>query len=169
MIISLMGFMASGKSSIGRILADKLKLNFIDLDLFIEGKEGRSISEIFDKEGESYFRKIESSHLDWIVDNHQHLVLALGGGTPCHENNWEAINKTSSIYLYKSNDQLFERLHSRKHKRPLIANLSDDELKAFIEERMTLRTPFYEKAMSKIEVLPSKKQTTAQIVSLFKQ
>ncbi len=169
MIISLMGFMASGKSSIGRILSDKLKLNFIDLDVFIEGKEGLTIKEIFEREGEAYFRKLESTYLDWIVDNHQNLVLALGGGTPCQENNWTTINKTNSIYLYKTNDQLFERLHSRKHKRPLIANLSDPELKEFIAERMSSRSAFYERANAKVEVIQSKKKTAAQIVNLLVQ
>ena len=169
MIISLMGFMASGKSSIGRILAGKLKLNFIDLDVFIEGQEGRSIKEIFEKEGESYFRKIESTHLDWIVSNHQNLVLALGGGTPCQENNWMTINKTNSIYLHKTNDQLFERLHSRKLKRPLIANLSDIELKEFIEQRMIVRSPFYKKAKTVVDVTESKKKTADQIVTLLNQ
>lgn len=160
-----MGFMASGKSTIGRRLANKLELNFIDLDVYIEGQEGHAIKDIFAQKGEQYFREIETKYLDQIVSTQGNLVLALGGGTPCQERNWEAIEQTNAVYLYKTNEQLFDRLKSRKHKRPLIAGMTDDELEIFIEDKMNVRARFYERAEYRIEVLGSKKDTVERIVN----
>jgi shikimate kinase len=161
-----MGFMASGKSTIGRMLADKLDLNFIDLDVFIEGNEGQTISSIFETKGEAYFRELEAKSLNLIVSMHTNLVLALGGGSPCHERNWESINQTKAVYLYKTNEQLFERLKTRKHKRPLIAGMTDETLDNFIVKRMEERAPFYERADYTVQVLDSKKETVKVIAYL---
>ena len=84
MIIVLIGYMASGKSTIGRILADKLNYSFIDLDDYIEEKEQTSVSEIFKSKGEIYFRKLETTSLQALLNNKDNLVLSLGGGTPCY-------------------------------------------------------------------------------------
>lgn len=167
MILSIMGFMASGKSSIGRLVADLMDYNFIDLDLFIEGQEGQSITDIFADKGEDYFRDLEHSYLKEVVNLHQNLILPLGGGTPCFDRNWELLSQTTSLYFYKTNDQLFERLISRKEKRPLIALLSDAELKQLIEDKMAVRSSFYERARHTIHVNNSKKNTARQIVDLF--
>ncbi len=156
--------MASGKSTIGRRLADKLDLNFIDLDVFIEGQEGQAIRDIFTQHGEEHFRHLETTYLKQIVSSHSNLVLALGGGTPCQESNWAAINETNAVYLYKTNAQLFERLKSRKHKRPLIANMTDDDLESFIGLKMKERAPFYERAKLKVQVSGSKKEAVNVIV-----
>jgi len=168
MIISLLGFMASGKSTIGRMLADKLDMNFIDLDVFIEGHEGRAIGEIFTHKGERHFRKLETKYLNLVVSTHKNVVLSLGGGTPCQERNWKAINETNAVYLYKTNEQLFDRLKSRKHKRPLIAGMSDDELQRFIKHKMKERGPFYERADYRADVLESRKETMERIIHTLK-
>ena len=97
--IFLIGFMSSGKSSIGRQLAKKLKRDFIDLDQLIEKDYGRSIPQIFEEEGEEAFRKMESEALHSLPNN-KGLILALGGGTPCSEKNIEFIKKNGiSVYL----------------------------------------------------------------------
>jgi len=162
-----MGFMASGKSSIGRIVADLIDYNFIDLDLYIEGQEGSSITDIFANKGEHYFRDAEHAYLKEIVNHHQNLILPLGGGAPCFDRNWELLSKTTSVYLYKTNTQLFERLISRKEKRPLIAVLSDEELQQLIEDKMAIRAKFYERAQHTIHVHTSKKESARQIVALL--
>ena len=169
MIVSIMGFMASGKSSIGRIVADMMNYNFIDLDLYIEGQEGHSISQIFSDKGEEYFRDLENKYLKEIVDHHENIILPLGGGAPCFERNWTLLSKTTSVYLYKSNDELFERLISRKEKRPLVAALSDIELKDLIDTKMGQRSSFYERADHKVHAVNSKKITAKEIVAILNQ
>ena len=84
MKIVLLGYMASGKSTIGREISKKLDMKFIDLDDYISKREKRSISEIFKVEGEIYFRKIESSYLGEILNSKDSFILSLGGGTPCY-------------------------------------------------------------------------------------
>lgn len=159
-----MGFMASGKSSIGRIVANLIDYNFIDLDLYIEGQEGHSVSKIFSDHGEEHFRNLEHNYLKEIIDQHKNVVLPLGGGTPCFDRNWELLSKTTSVYLYKTNEQLFDRLISRKEKRPLVASLSEEELKQLIEDKMNVRSSFYERADYKIPVFDSKRRTAKQLV-----
>lgn len=162
-----MGFMASGKSSIGRIVADKLQYNYIDLDLYIEDQEQKSISQIFSDHGEEEFRDLEHKHLSYLVNHYHNVVLPLGGGAPCFERNWDILAATRSVYLYKTNEQLFERLITRKAKRPLIANMNDEELRDLIDRKMGERSAYYERANLKVPVLHSKRQTAKQIVELI--
>ncbi len=153
MKVVLIGFMGSGKSKLGKKMARLLNLPFIDLDNFIEQKYKLSISEIFQEKGEEYFRQIESDTLKEIVHAEENFVLASGGGTPCFNDNMEFINSIStSIYLNVSEKILFGRLRANKSKRPLIANLSDDELKAFIEKKLSERNKFYSQAQHLISV-----------------
>lgn len=166
MIVTIIGFMASGKSSVGRIVADMSDYNFIDLDLYIEGQEGKAIRTIFEQKGEEYFRNLEHHYLKELVDTHKRLILPLGGGTPCFERNWKLISQTTSIYLEKSNDALFQRLVTRKAKRPLIAQLSDESLKQLIEGKIEVRAPFYKRATHIINAEQSKKATARQIVAI---
>lgn len=167
MIVTIMGFMASGKSSVGRIVADMADYNYIDLDLYIEGQEGNTIRRIFEAHGEAYFRDLEHLYLKELVDTHKNLVLPLGGGAPCFYRNWVLIQKTTSVYLQKSKEALFHRLVTRKEKRPLIAQLSDDALKELIDTKLTSRAPFYEKANHVIHAEQSKKMTAKEIVMII--
>lgn len=167
MIVSIMGFMASGKSSVGRLLADICSYNYIDLDLYIEGQEGETTSYIFGQYGEEHFRDLEHKYLAELVNTHKNLILPLGGGTPCFERNWKSINQTTSIYLRKSNEALFQRLLTRKAKRPLIADLSDEELKQLIDAKLTHRAPYYERSTHIIRAEQSKKQTARQIAEVL--
>lgn len=150
MIIVLLGYMASGKSLVGKQLAKKLNYKFIDLDTYIESKINASISQIFETKGEIYFRKLESNSLKEVILEEEDVVLSLGGGTPCYSNNMEIINnseKVLSIYLKTSIPTLVERLTKGKSQRPLISHLeSDEQLTEFIGKHLFERSPFYQMA-----------------------
>lgn len=144
--IFLLGYMTSGKSSLGKKLAKQLHLKFIDLDCEIEEKEGLSISEIFQEKGETYFRNVEAQALRNIQASDK-AVIALGGGTPCYHNNMEYIKKTGmSIFLDMSEETLIGRLRKKKSKRPMVAQLNDTELKAFVHQQLEERRVFYQQA-----------------------
>ena len=112
MKIIVLGYMASGKSTIGKEVSKKLDMNFIDLDVYISEQEKKSISEIFKIKGEIYFRKIENLYLKELLNNEGDFVLSLGGGTPCYANNMELIqsSKAKSIYIQASIPTLVTRL-----------------------------------------------------------
>jgi len=148
MKIVLLGYMASGKSTIGREISKKLDMKFIDLDDYISKREKRSISEIFKVEGEIYFRKIESLYLGEILNSKDSFILSLGGGTPCYSNNMELIlnSEASSIYIKADIKTLASRLIAEKNKRPLVADLEDDKLLEFVAKHLFERRFFYEQA-----------------------
>jgi len=148
MKIVLLGYMASGKSTIGREISKKLDMKFIDLDDYISKREKRSISEIFKVEGEIYFRRIESLYLGEILNSKDSFILSLGGGTPCYSNNMELIlnSDASSIYIKASIKTLVSRLIAEKNKRPLVADLDDDKLIEFVAKHLFERRFFYEQA-----------------------
>ncbi|WP_294236596.1 shikimate kinase [uncultured Chryseobacterium sp.] len=147
MIISLVGYMGSGKSHISKILSDKLGFKLIDLDKEISKRSKLTISEIFDKKGEIYFRKLERETLEEILASEKEVVLSLGGGTPVYYNNMEIVNHNSkSVFLRASVSTLAERLSKQKEKRPLIANIDDENLAEFIAKHLFERNPFYSKA-----------------------
>jgi shikimate kinase len=151
--ITLLGYMGSGKSTVARILGEKLELKVIDLDDYISEKEGLGIPEIFETHGEIYFRKIENAYLLELLNSNEHFVLALGGGTPCYANNMGAILKRSdSYYLKASIGTLTERLIKEKDHRPLIASLSEEKLTEFIAKHLFERRNFYEQAENIIAI-----------------
>jgi shikimate kinase len=155
MIITLLGYMGSGKSTIGKQLASVLKYDFIDLDKFIEKKENLPIKEIFKIKGEIYFRKIEKSCLKEIYSSKNDLVLALGGGTPCFYGNMDFINSSNStsIYLKLLPKILSKRLFIDKNNRPLINHLkTEDSLLEFIAIHLFERQLFYSNAKHTIAV-----------------
>jgi shikimate kinase len=151
--ITLLGYMGSGKSTVARILGEKLELKVIDLDDYISEKEGLGIPEIFETHGEIYFRKIENAYLLELLNSNEHFVLALGGGTPCYANNMDAILEHSdSYYLKASIGTLSERLIKEKDHRPLIASLSEEQLTEFIAKHLFERRNFYEMAGTTIQI-----------------
>ena len=142
----LMGFMGSGKSTVGRKLAKRLNLNFIDLDKYIESEMNSSITELFNL-GESSFRKTESECLARVIEENPKVLVALGGGTPCHNNNLDLILASgTAIYLQLGSKELYSRLSMDRGKRPLIAELNDEELLRYIEETLATREKYYNKA-----------------------
>ena len=147
MIISFIGYMGSGKSHIAKLLSDRLGIKLIDLDKEISKKNKMTIAEMFQKKGEIFFRRQERALLEEIVATEDSCILSLGGGTPAYYNNMELINQNSeSIFLRTSVKNLTERLLKQKHKRPLIANISDQDLPEFIAKHLFERNIFYNKA-----------------------
>ncbi len=150
MKIVLLGYMGSGKSTIGSCLAKKLSYDFTDLDHYIENKEGKSIQEIFEVKGEIYFRKIEYLYLTQFLNENDSYVLSLGGGTPCYGSNMKLIidqPNLYSFYLQTSIPTLVERLSKNTSKRPLISSLSKQELTEYVGKHIFERNNFYHKAM----------------------
>jgi len=144
--IFLMGYMTSGKSSLGKKLAKHFDVDFIDLDRYLEKQEQLTISEIFQHKGEAYFREAEAKALRQFPKD-QKVVIALGGGTPCHHENINFIKETgTSIYLDIATSTLIGRLREKKAKRPLVANLKDEEISHFVENQISQRTPYYQQA-----------------------
>ena len=147
MIISLVGYMGSGKSHISKILSEKINFKLIDLDKEISRRNKLTIPEIFENKGEIYFRKVEREILEEILATEENIVFSLGGGTPVYYNNMEIINHYSkSIFLRTSINTLIERISKQKEKRPLIANISDENLPEFIAKHLFERNEFYSKA-----------------------
>ena len=146
MRVYLIGFMGSGKSTIGKKLASTLDYNFIDLDHYIEEQENSSIQDVFQLKGEGYFRKIESKAL-LQVSKMEKIVISLGGGTPCFEDNATVIYATGiSVYLELSAAGLFSRLVKNRGDRPLLMTLNDNELKNYIEKTLEERNEYYQQA-----------------------
>ena len=152
--ILIVGYMGSGKSVIGKMLANQLKIAFYDLDDLIENRLQTSISEIFQQKGEIFFRKIEHQILNELMANDENFVLSLGGGTPCYANNHLLLSaeNVTSIYLNASIETLFNRLILERKNRPLIANLHDDDFKEYIAKHLFDRSYFYNQATHKILV-----------------
>lgn len=147
MVIFLLGFMGSGKSTIGRALAKLSGTSFIDLDHHIEEQEGRSITEIFTNSGEAVFRQLETNYLKKLIGQDDNCIVSLGGGTPCFNENMKLINSSgTSVYLKTGVDELFSRLVGQKDHRPLLAGKSDDELRTFIKQKIAEREPFYNRS-----------------------
>ena len=153
MKIVLLGYMCSGKTAVGEVLAKALDLEFIDLDHSIEKATGSTIPEIFEKKGELFFRKKEMEVLESILDKNTGMVLSLGGGTPCYGNNMHLIKEHTpyAFYLKWSIGSLAERILSGKTRRPLVANIPDDQLPEFIGKHLFERAPFYAMANFTIE------------------
>lgn len=144
--------MGSGKSTLGKKLAKKINQPFFDLDVVIEEKENKTITEIFEQEGEEYFRKIEQNTLKELVTTNSNFVISLGGGTPCFYDNMEFVNANgASVYLKYNSGILHSRLINAKTVRPLVKDKTDDELKLFIEDKLTEREVFYNQAQLTVE------------------
>lgn len=147
MKIVLLGYMASGKSAVGKVLAEELNVQFIDLDEFIEEHEKLSITQIFETKGEIYFRKKESDYLQELLNLNENSVISLGGGTPCYGKNMEFIkNKSTSFYIKASIDTIFERLKNETSQRPLVAAIGPENLKEYVAKHLFERAPYYESA-----------------------
>ena len=168
MIIVLVGYMGSGKSVVGKLLAHTLELPFIDLDEYIESELQESISQIFSTKGEIYFRKKEHEYLHEVLNDHDHLVLATGGGTPCYSGNMDLILKQTPyvFYLQVSVPELSRRLSKEKQHRPIISHLNDDSLPEYIAKHLFERSTFYLRAN---HTLLCDKKSIEEIVTEIKE
>ncbi|MDE6199920.1 MAG: shikimate kinase [Muribaculaceae bacterium] len=144
--IFLIGYMGSGKTTLGRGVEARTHIKFIDLDQYIEERYGKSISAIFREYGEDGFRKIERDTVRELASE-KDILVACGGGTPCFFDNMDVMNRCGvTVWLDASVDILHARLKEGRSQRPLIAGLDDDELKDFIIASLEKRTPFYNRA-----------------------
>ncbi len=152
MKVVLLGYMASGKSSIGKLLAKSLNYDFVDLDEEIAKQVGMNVPDIFSKKGELFFRKMETQVLTSILQEERAVVVSLGGGTPCYGQNMELINTHTSysFYLNLPIPNLVERIEKEKENRPLVAAIPNKELPEFIGKHLFERAPFYAKAAQTI-------------------
>ena len=144
MRVFMVGFMGSGKSHHGKQLADRLRFDFVDLDDVIE-QQGRSIPAIFSDEGDFRFREIERDTLRAL--DKDDVVIATGGGTPCFHQNIEWMKEQGKvIYLKAPVDLLAERIRMNKEERPLVADVADEELPAFVAQLLKERESWYVQA-----------------------
>ena len=146
--IFLIGYMGSGKTTVGKLLAAKLGYSFVDMDVHIEEKLFKSVSQIFAELGEEQFRLLERQSL-YEVAKSDRVVISTGGGAPCFFDNMKYMNEHGiSIYLKLSPEQLAVRLgDSHINKRPLIADKKGEELLRFIREGLAIREPYYLQAV----------------------
>ena len=146
MRIFLIGYMGSGKTSLGEKLAYKLEHEFIDLDAHIEKEEGRTISQIFEEDGEDYFRKLERVYLHRIIDK-EDVIISTGGGTPCFFDNMEQMNEYGkTIYINMHPKALIPRLKSSAVTRPLLEGKDEKEMLDYIFQSLRERERDYNKA-----------------------
>ena len=139
--------MGSGKSYWGKAIATMIGYSFVDLDELLIQEEGKSINQIFDENGEKYFRDKETEILNTSFLLKDKFVMATGGGLPCFNNNLETLNKQGiTIWINEPVEILCQRLLKEKDHRPLIKNLTNEALKTFLENKLTERTPYYSQA-----------------------
>lgn len=147
MKIVLCGYMGSGKSQVGRLLASKLGLIFFDLDDQIEKNQQNSVKKIFLEKGEIFFRKKENEVLKELLAAPESFILSLGGGTPCYADNLEILKNNKEvrlIYLKVELNELTKRLFNEKEKRPLISDQeSRESLNDFIRKHLFERQYYY--------------------------
>ena len=146
MRIYLIGYMASGKSNLGRLLAEKLSYRFIDLDYLFEERYRISVLDFFEKYDEGAFRKIEQTLLNETVDL-EDVVISTGGGTPCFYNNMDVIRQAGlSVYLCWKVPSLLYRLKMVKRKRPLLKDIPPADLEGKVVAQLSEREYYYNQA-----------------------
>jgi len=151
MRIYIVGYMASGKSVVGKDLAERLNYTFVDLDELFEERFRIAILEFFEKYDEAAFRQIESVLLH-ETSRYQNTVIATGGGTPCYFDNMDFIlQQGKSVYLKMSSENLVKRLRVIRKKRPLLKGLKEDDLEQYVKSQLAKREPFYKKALLTVE------------------
>lgn len=138
--------MGSGKSSVGKRIANRLGTTFVDLDTMIEEYANASVQQIFEESGEESFRALETHMLTKVLDQDD-IVVATGGGTPCHSGNMDKmLDHGMVVYLELSPDKLVKRVTQGRSTRPLVAGKEGAELRAYIEQHLESRMPHYTRA-----------------------
>lgn len=163
--VILIGFMGAGKTSLGKKIAKKMGIPFVDSDREIELHFKKSIGDIFTEHGESHFRVLETDFIESMNERGE-FVLATGGGMPCFGRNMELLNEMgTTFYLERSPRELAHRLRNAKGRRPLIEGLEMNELVTFIEERLSVREEYYRKADV---ILKREDQTVVNVQEVMK-
>jgi shikimate kinase len=164
MLIYLIGFMGSGKTTIGKSLSRLLEYEFIDMDHFIEEETGMTIPEIFEKKGEAWFREQEKESLKTLSIK-ENVIISTGGGTPCYFNNMELIKNTGvSFYLHLTPAAFASRVYNPNTQRPLLKGKSKEQLISYAEEMLEKREPYYKRANYIIESLNLRPETLVNII-----
>jgi shikimate kinase len=162
--IFLIGFMGSGKSYWGKLLAEQTGMPFFDLDDIMVQQENKTIVELFEEKGETWFRQKETEVLQ-TFSKKNNGIIACGGGTPCFNNNMQWMNEQgTTVYLLATPAAIIKRVSGEQEKRPLIKNLPASELLLFVEKKLQEREPFYNRA--KI-ILPVNEITPATIKDIL--
>ena len=161
--VFLIGYMGSGKTTVGKMLAKSLALSFIDLDDFIQNKYRKTIADIFAELGEEEFRKIESRALREVSEI-EDVVISTGGGAPCFFDNMKIMNNAGvTLYIEVEPPELASRLMASKSVRPLIVGKSKDELIPFISKHLSQRERYYRSAQI---IYQSERMTTKEDIYL---
>lgn len=166
MKIYLIGFMASGKTTIGVELAKMLNYKFIDLDIYIEQKYNKTIKQIFEQKGEDHFRILENETLREVSSIDGNILIAAGGGTSCFYNSIDFMNKTGLTIYFKVNvGELVSRLIESKTDRPLLWGKTPQELNDYIIRVLDERKKYYEKAKITVDTSNINATQLAQTIS----
>ena len=150
--IILIGYMGSGKTTVGKALAKELGLPFYDLDWYIESRMRKSVAQIFAERGEEGFRKIEHNMLHEVAE-FEDVIVSCGGGTPCFFDNMDYLNQQGDVVYLKAKPEVLQKhLLMGKGDRPLLKGKSPDELIDFISQQLEQREPYYTKARYTLDV-----------------
>lgn len=147
MIFFIIGYMGAGKSSVGREAARRTGLKYVDMDRLIEEEYGKTITEIFDTQGETEFRKSERRTLEQLIGQGGDLIVSCGGGTPCQSDNMSLMNRAGkTIYLKLSPSKLTSRLRPGQVRRPILKGMDSAQILEMIGKMLPAREPYYLKA-----------------------
>ena len=156
--IFLIGFMGSGKTTIGKIIAKQTGYDFIDSDKWIENKEGKKIHDIFTTKGEAYFRKLEMNFLKSLKQLEGDYVIATGGGMPCHQYRLNRMLKLGKlVHLKIDAKSAINRLKDSKEDRPLLKELNQEELENKVQFLLQKRQKYYSQAHITVSSLEAKR------------
>ena len=150
--IILIGYMGSGKTTVGKALSKDTGMMFYDLDWYIESRMRKTVSQIFAERGEEGFRQIEHNMLHEVAE-FEDVIISCGGGTPCFFDNMDYLNQQGDVvYLKATPETLYKHLLMAKVERPLLKDKTPEELIAYITEHLKEREPFYGKARHILDV-----------------
>ena len=173
--VFLIGYMGCGKTTLGEVLARQMDCRFIDLDEFIEQRQGMTVLQIFDEMGEQHFRKLETEALQEVALMTD-VIVGCGGGTPCHGDNMTLMNQAgTTVWLTTSPERITARLllPEQKSKRPKINTLSIHEVLPLVKKELQSRSPYYAQAQlqfdsTDIETGPATVRTARRLAKLLK-
>ena len=150
--IIIVGYMGSGKTTVGKALSKDMGIPFYDLDWYIESRMRKTVAQIFAERGEEGFRKIEYNMLHEVAE-FENVIISCGGGTPCFFDNMDYMNgQGETVYQKASPEVLYGHLKMGKTERPLLKNKTPEEMQVFIAEQLEKREPYYSKAKHTLDV-----------------